>query len=53
VITFLGVFSIGVFLLPADVAAGLALVWLGQAGRLRLNEVSNASNRTRGVRRPA
>ncbi|MEO8899150.1 MAG: hypothetical protein ABI352_11045 [Candidatus Dormibacter sp.] len=28
VVTFLGVFSIGMFLLPADVAACLALVWL-------------------------
>jgi len=28
VITFLGVFSIGVFLLPADLAAGVALVWI-------------------------
>jgi hypothetical protein len=28
VITFLGVFSIGVFLLPADLGAGVALVWI-------------------------
>jgi hypothetical protein len=46
VITFLGVFSIGVFLLPADVAAGLALVWLGQAARPRLNDAPNASKQT-------
>jgi hypothetical protein len=29
-VTFLGLFSIGVFLLPADVAAGLALPWIQQ-----------------------
>ena len=29
-VTFLGLFSIGVFLLPADVAAGLALLWIQQ-----------------------
>jgi hypothetical protein len=31
VITFLGVFSVGMFLLPADAAAGLALTWIRQA----------------------
>jgi hypothetical protein len=35
VITFLGVFSIGVFLLPADAAAVLAFVWLRQRGQPR------------------
>jgi hypothetical protein len=30
VITFLGVFSIGVFLVPADVAAGVALLYIRQ-----------------------
>jgi hypothetical protein len=35
VITFLGVFSIGVLLLPADVAAALALIWLRQRAHQR------------------
>jgi hypothetical protein len=34
VITFLGIFSIGVFLLPADIAAGAAILWIRERGAL-------------------
>jgi hypothetical protein len=33
VITFLGMFSIGLFLLPADLAAGIALFWIRERRR--------------------